>query len=132
MELSGRQNARIVPLLAEKRDMLTESPTTDTPQSISRSKAHALRLLNPWISGDRRTLEFELNRWREGTFGLNSERVDAESNDGREELLFCLVQQMVDEPDLFAPRDEKMHLGVWVDLLSHLAHPELEESGSFA
>src|SRR5579872_7068831 len=79
-ELSDRKNAGIVTPSAEKRDMLTESPTTDTPQSISRSKADALRLLNPWISGDRRTLEFELRRWRDGAFAQNRKRVDADSN----------------------------------------------------
>ncbi|HYA17021.1 MAG TPA: hypothetical protein VEF06_06125 [Bryobacteraceae bacterium] len=80
------------------------------------------RLLDSWIAGDRRRLDDELQQWRDGKL---TEK-DPE-DEGREELLRCLVEQMMEEPDLFAPRSEKMHLGVWVDLLLHLAHPELAE-----
>ena len=45
-------------------------------------------------------------------------------DEGQEELLLCLVQQMMDEPNLFAPRSAKLHLGVWIDLLVNLAEPD--------
>jgi hypothetical protein len=105
---------------AEERNM-TASSTIETPLSSRTVQDKALRLLDPWIAGDRRRLEMEMGQWREGVFALNRA-----CDEGREELLLCLVQQMLDEPDLFAPRSEKMQLGVWIDLLMHLAHPGAE------
>jgi hypothetical protein len=104
----------------DKSDMTADVQLTqassNTPTSVM-----AERLLNPWIAGDRGRLEAEMGKWREGIFTLQPA---GSQDDGRAELLLCLVQQMINEPDLFAPRTEKMHLGVWVDLLVHLAHPE--------
>jgi hypothetical protein len=77
----------------------------------------ATRLLDAWVAGDRRALEYELSQWR-------AMDLEIEGAEEREHLLFCLVQQMMDEPDLFAPRSEKLHLGVWVDLLTHLTGAE--------
>jgi hypothetical protein len=109
---------------AEKRDMPIGCETVETLQSERTPEAMAAQLLDPWIAGDRRRLEFEMEKWRDGTLSLGRTGAD---DDGRGELLLCLVQQMMGEPDLFAPRSEKMHLGVWVDLLVHLAHPEHAE-----
>jgi len=81
------------------------------------TQIRAARLLDAWIAGDRRRLDYELSQWHEGDFA-------AQGEDGREELLLCLVRQMMDEPDLFAPRTAKLHLGVWIDMLAHLARPE--------
>jgi hypothetical protein len=97
---------------------LSEGDNMAAEDESQATHLRAIRLLDPWIAGDRRRLDYEMRQWNEGTFELDGD-------DGRAELLFCLVQQMIDEPDLFAPRSEKLHLGVWVDLLMHLAHPEL-------
>ncbi len=106
---------------AEKRDMTAGLEVERVPEMDTPTRVMAERLLNPWIAGDKRRLESEMAKWREGVFTLQRQDV---AEDGRGELLLCLVQQMMDEPDLFAPRSEKLHLGVWVDLLVHLAHPE--------
>ena len=115
---------RIEPHTSEEISMLTSAgPIRESGSNqmesdqAAQTQFRASQLLNPWIAGDRRQLDYEMRRWREGNFALDS-------NDGRAELLSCLVQQMMDEPDLFAPRSEKMHLGVWIDLLMHLAHPD--------
>jgi hypothetical protein len=92
------------------------------PIAVRRTKTgtqiRAARLLDAWIAGDRRRLDYELKRWRSGDVAVS------EGIDGRAELLDCLVQQMMDEPDLFAPRTARLHLGVWIDMLVHLAEPE--------
>jgi hypothetical protein len=87
------------------------------------TQIRAARLLDAWIAGDRHRLDYELSHWREGDFAAQGEDGE-EGEDGREELLLCLVRQMMDEPDLFAPRTAKLHLGVWIDMLAHLARPE--------
>jgi hypothetical protein len=104
----------------EKGDMASGSWMIDMSVRRTSTQLKAARLLDSWISGDRRGLDHELNDWREGRL-IETDPTD----EGREDLLRCLVEQMMDEPDLFAPRGEKLHLGVWVDLLVHLAHPEL-------
>jgi hypothetical protein len=117
---------RISRYTSEEIGMFTNSATIEhsegdimAPEDESQTThLRAVRLLDPWIAGDRRRLDYEMRQWSEGGFELDGD-------DGRAGLLFCLVQQMMDEPDLFAPRSEKLHLGVWVDLLMHLAHPEL-------
>ena len=81
------------------------------------SRVLAARLLDAWIAGDRRRLCYELSLWREGELA-------AESGDDRWELLLGIVRQMMGEPDLFAPRQQKLHLGIWFDLLAHLAETE--------
>jgi hypothetical protein len=113
---------RIEPLRAEMRDMVTGSGMIDMPLKRTSTQLKAGRLLDSWVSGDRRSLEHELRQ------ECDSEPEDGSpEGEGREELLRCLVDQMREEADLFAPRTEKMHLGVWVDLLVHLAHPEVAE-----
>jgi hypothetical protein len=102
--------------------MVTGAGMIDLSLKRTSTQRKAERLLDSWIAGDRRRLDCELQQWRDGKL---TEK-DPE-DEGREELLRCLVEQMMEEPDLFAPRREKMHLGVWVDLLLHLAHPELTE-----
>jgi hypothetical protein len=82
-----------------------------------KSQILAARLLDAWIAGDCRRLNYELRQWNQDDFHVGDE-------DDRLEVLRSLVQQMAAEPDLFAPRAEKLHLGVWIDLLEHLAKPE--------
>ena len=104
---------------AEMSSMVTHPGTIEQALGTTSTQLKAQRLLDFWVSGDQRRLEAELRHWRD--HGINQ----AVSNeDGPADLLRCLVSQMMDEPDLFAPRSEKLHLGVWVDLLVHLAHPE--------
>ncbi len=81
------------------------------------SQVRAARLLDAWIAGDRQQLDYELGQWRDDD--LLSER-----EDGREELLLCVVRQMMNEPDLYASRTEKLQIGVWLDMLTRLAEPE--------
>jgi hypothetical protein len=81
------------------------------------SQILATRLLDAWIAGDYRRLDYELRPWKQDDFHAGDE-------DDRLEVLRSLVEQMAAEPDLFAPRAEKLHLGVWIDLLEHLAKPE--------
>ena len=93
---------------------LYQQENTAIQRTGTETQIRASRLLDAWIAGDRQRLDYELSHWREGDFAM-------EGDDGREELLLCLVRQMMDEPDLFAPRTAKLHLGVWVDMLVHLA-----------
>jgi hypothetical protein len=86
------------------------------PAVFETTRVRAARLLDAWIAGDRQRLNFELSHWREGDLAMNDE-----GHGGRGELLLCVVRQMMDEPDLYASRTEKLHLGVWLDLLSHLS-----------
>lgn len=86
-------------------------------QTGESSQVRAARLLDPWIAGDRQRLDFELSQWRD------CDQL-AEREDGREELLLCVVRQMMNEPDLYASRTEKLQIGVWLDMLTHLAQPE--------
>jgi hypothetical protein len=90
------------------------------PRVATKTQVLALRLLDAWIAGDRRRLDDELKCCA----GLSDGTT--EINDEREELLHYLAQQMMDEPDLFAPRNAKLHLGVWIDMLVHLAEGEPE------
>ena len=78
------------------------------------SQVQAAQLLDAWVAGDRRRLDHLFNQCREENF-------IGERQDGREELLQYLALQMKNEPDLFAPRTTKPHLGVWIDTLKHLA-----------
>lgn len=123
MAENGKGFTRIGPPGTEMGDMLTGSRTIDTAPPPVSTQLKARRLLDSWVSGDRQRLELELRLWQE----VRLEPVAAD-DDGREDLLGCLVDQMMGEPDLFAPRAEKLHLGVWVDLLVHLAHPEVGEA----
>ena len=82
-----------------------------------RSRVRAARLLDAWIAGDRRRLDHELSYHVDGDPAQNHE-------DEREELLLSLMRQMRSEPDLYASRAEKLHLGVWFDILARLAEPE--------
>lgn len=104
-------------------DMLTDSGKIDTASAQASTQLKARRLLDSWVAGDRYRLELELRLWAESRFAPV-----ATDGDGREDLLGCLIDQMMGETDLFAPRSEKLHLGVWVDLLVHLAHPEVGEA----
>jgi hypothetical protein len=83
------------------------------------TQVRAARLLDAWIAGDRLRLDYELSQWREGDLAM-----DGEGGDSRKELLLCVVRQILDEPDLYASRSEKLPLGVWIDMLTHLAEPE--------
>jgi hypothetical protein len=83
------------------------------------NQVRAASLLDAWIAGDRQRLDYELNEWREGDLAM-----EGEGDDSREELLLCVVRQMMDEPDLYASRSEKLHLGVWIDILTRLAGHE--------
>jgi hypothetical protein len=105
-------------VLMNSQEIHAVACTTDrASRTRTATQLKATRLLDAWVAGDRRALEFELNQWRAIDLGI-------ESGEEREYLLLCLVQQMMDEPDLFAPRSEKLHLGVWVDLLTHLTGTE--------
>ena len=73
------------------------------------TSARAARLLDAWVGGDRGRLDYELSQFRMGDSPMEA--------DDREDLLCFLARQMMDEPDLFAPRTTKLHLGVWVDML---------------
>jgi hypothetical protein len=86
-----------------------------SPTSRLDTSARAARLLDAWVGGDRGRLDYELSQFRKGDCPIEA--------DDRDDLLCFLAQQMMDEPDLFAPRTTKLHLGVWVDMLVHLAHP---------
>jgi hypothetical protein len=90
------------------------SPDLQTRES---TRARAARLLDAWVAGDRQRLAFELNNLAV----QGGECEDAENEDGREELLLCVARQMLSEPDLYGSRAEKLHLGVWLDLLAHLS-----------
>jgi len=86
-------------------------------QARESSRVRAARLLDVWVSGDQQRLIIELTDMANPGTGSEAEETDK----GREELLLCVVRQMMNEPDLYASRAEKLHLGVWLDLLAHLA-----------
>jgi hypothetical protein len=96
---------------------LNESGQVRVLQPRDSSRLRAARLLDAWVSGDRRRLTRELSDLAAPGSGCEG----GETNDGREELLLCVVRQMRSEPDLYASRAEKLHLGVWLDLLAHLS-----------
>jgi hypothetical protein len=103
------------------------NPPATFPRVATKTQVLALRLLDAWIAGDRRRLDDELKRCA-GLSGGAAQSGEATTgiDDEREELLQYLAQQMMDEPDLFAPRTSKLHLGVWIDMLVHLAEGEPE------
>ena len=123
MAENGKGFTRIGPPGTEMEGMLTESGMIVTACRPASTQLKARRLLDSWVSGDRQRLELELRLWQAGR-----RAAVAMDDDGREDLLGCLVDQMTGEPDLFALRSDKLHLGVWVDLLVHLAHPEVGEA----
>jgi hypothetical protein len=88
------------------------------------SQIRAARLLDAWIAGDRERLDFELSQWRDGDLVMRGSPSASSNDDGRDELLLCVVRQMMSEPDLYASRSERIHLGVWMDMLAHLAESE--------
>ena len=99
-------------------ELHTNEPGRDRDlQSRESTRVRAARLLDAWVAGDRQRLAFELN----SLTAQGEECDDLENEDGREELLHCVARQMMSEPDLYGSRAEKLHLGVWLDLLAHLS-----------
>lgn len=127
-----RKNRRKYRLPSEEEDMALSVVEIGRDENEQRTavgrvrtetQIRAGRLLDAWIAGDRRRLDYELSRCQERDFPARGNE-DRDCEDGSEELLLCLVQQMMNEPNLFAPRSVNLHLGVWIDLLAHMARPE--------
>ena len=83
------------------------------------NQAQAAQLLDAWIAGDRRRLDQIFSQFRETD-------LIGEGQGDREELLLCIALQMKSAPSLFEPRIAKPQLGVWIDMLTHLAGCGLE------
>lgn len=100
------------PAAASEEEVQMEFPPVDNGCS---SQILAAMLLDAWLSGDRCRLLWEVDR----TAALRPVPADGAECD-RMEILAGIAYEMA-SADLFAPRTENARIGVWMDLLDHLA-----------